>query len=276
LVRKIISNFLPQVSDILLSIKEAQVAISPNSFPPEVAYPLIEFIEFADRLSRDFPELDNFRGARSALFKCLIYQGIGDETHAVEMARILLIASRSCASEFPDAPAQWPVIRCFVATSLLLQYGRFAEAEESFAVLKALAKFSVPAREALKILSDLKFSFLPASGQRSSDQPILRQTSPQLTTKSTLPSPQLPSLGPPQPEDSDAKEPNDFDDSQIEQALSYSSQVYAHLPFPPAVGFSAEPTWVPHQQQSFSSALPFPDIYLPEERTSAGDASIFE
>ena len=258
LIRKVIANYLPQMSDLLCSIKETQIAVSPNSIPLDVAYALIEFIEFADRLTCGFRELECFREARSALYKCLIYQGIGEGGHAVEIARVMLVASRSGASEFPDVPAQWPVIRSFMATSLLLQYGHLTEAEESFTILKTRAKFSAPATAALKILSDLKSSLLPPSE-------VLRQ-----------------------PLESHPIEPDavlqdhlfTFDDSHIEQIVSLSSQGHTHLPAFQAMEFSAGLTWVPQPLQnpspSFAAGSPYADIFLPlfgapEEQKPAND-----
>ena len=258
LIWKVITNYLPQMSDLLCSFKETQIAVSPNSVPLDVAYALIEFIEFADRLTCGFPELNCFGEARSTLFKCLIYQSIGDGGHAVEIARVMLIASRSGTSEFPDVPAQWPVVRSFMATSLLLQYGHLTEAEESLTILKTRAKFSAPATAALKILSDLKSSLLPPSGL------------------------------PRQPPESHPVEPDPvlqdhlftFDDSHIEQVVSLSSQGHTHLPAFQAMEFSAELTWVPQPLQNpsptFAAGSPYADIFLPlfgapEEHKPADD-----
>jgi len=169
---EVIGSYLPQLVTLVRSTDEAQATISPCSIPPQVAYPLVDFIDFLDDLSRDLPEIGELRGLTGTFYQCLVYQGVGDEAGAVETARKLLRAARSRLTDCHDIPTMRVILPSFFACACLLNYGYLSEAEENFDLLEWYAEGFTQAREALKILRTLHASLLPTTtGEPISERP---------------------------------------------------------------------------------------------------------
>jgi len=158
--REIILNYLPHLSTMLEEFNETHTSISP-CIPPQVGYPLIAFIDFLEELAHDFPEIEQLRGVDSGFYKCLIYQGVGDQSHAVETARGILTNARTRLNESHDAPLLRVILPAFVGCSCLLQYGLVNEAEENFHIIQRYSDGYIIAMQAFKVLRAQRSSLLP-------------------------------------------------------------------------------------------------------------------
>jgi len=168
-------HFMPHLTEIFRKVNESHTVVFPNAIPPEVAYSLLEMIDFADEICSAFPEVENtpgvYLGLRVMFYRCLIYRSLGDEISAVDAVRKLLVSIKSYPGEFIDPPTQRTVIWAFVAVSCLLHYGHIKEAEENFPVIEEYAKHFSEAKDAIRILRALKSSLL--LGYHSPKEPDL-------------------------------------------------------------------------------------------------------
>lgn len=173
-VRKVCFNYLPQMNEIFLRITVAHTEIPPNAIPPEVGYALIGFIDFFTDLSRRLPDLEQMHRLDVKVYKCVVYQAIGDETRAVMMARKLLEMTRTNIAEVQNITVTRIIIPAFVACACLLQYGHLSEAGDSFDLVDVYADCFLPAVQAITVLRGLRASFLPAGEETPhlpSDEP---------------------------------------------------------------------------------------------------------
>ena len=154
--REIVLTYLPQFFDLGDCISDHHSVIPPNSIPPQVAYPLLGFLDFTVALSQGFPEIEQINSNGPDFLRCVISQAVGEEAIAVDSARQIISLARSRLSAPDTAPTLKVIIPVFIGCACLFNYGHILEADTHLSTIVRFSPLYELARQAQTVLTSLK------------------------------------------------------------------------------------------------------------------------